>query len=100
MPLENWMCFYQNCQGRKIIGGGRGSRPWDFLQNVIELTSSNATIEPPKWNNIPLLNVIRDKCPASCYIENTYLVVAGGYRPSHGLLNSIELLDVPATATI
>jgi hypothetical protein len=99
MPLENWMCFYQNCQGRNIIGGGRGSRPGDFLQNVIELVCSNATLELPKWSNIPLLNVIRDKCPASCYIANTYLMVAGGYHPTHGLLNSIELLNVPETAT-
>jgi len=99
MPVENWMCFYQNCHGRNFIGGGRGSRPWDFLQNVTELTCSSNN-KTQKWNAVPLLNVIRDKCPASCYIQNTYLVVAGGYHPSHGRLDSIELLNIPETSTI
>ena len=96
MPMANWMCFYRVCHGRSIIGGGRGTDPWDFLQNVIELTSPKYN-KMPKWTNIPPLNMIRDKCPASCYIENTYLVVAGGYHPIHGRLDSIELLNVPST---
>jgi len=86
MPKSNWMAFYQKCGDKIIIGGGRGSEPWDNLSQVVEYSEE-------KWKNFPSLNVIRDKCPASCYVQNT-LIISGGYEPSRGRLDSLEFIDI------
>ena len=86
MPNSNWMTFYQKCGNKIIIGGGRGSEPWDNLSQVVEYSEE-------KWRIFPSLNVTRDKCPASCYVQGT-LIIAGGYEPSQGRLDSIEFTEI------
>ena len=86
MPNSNWMTFYQKCGNKIIIGGGRGSEPWDNLSQVVEYSEE-------KWSIFPSLNVTRDKCPASCYVQGT-LIIAGGYEPSQGRLDSIEFTEI------
>ena len=86
MPQSCWMSFYQKCGDRIFIGGGRGVEPWDQLNQVVEFNED-------KWKSFPSLNTIRDKCPASCFVNNI-LIVAGGYEPTQGRLNSIEYIDI------
>ena len=86
IPNCSWMSFYQRCQDKIIIGGGRGTNPWDNLNQVVEFSEN-------KWKSVPSLNVIRDKCPASCFVNNT-LIVAGGYEPNYGRLDSIEYIEI------
>ena len=86
MPQSCWMSFYQKCGDRIFIGGGRGIEPWDQLNQVVEFRED-------KWMSFPSLTTTRDKCPASCFVNNI-LIVAGGYESTQGRLNSIEYIDI------
>ena len=84
MPEENIRAFYQNCQGRIIIGSGRNDNV-GYVRSVFELDSIG-------WKSLAPLNIPRVDA-ASTYINNT-LIVSGGVDKYADLLSSLEILEI------
>ena len=79
-PLAH--AFYENCDGRMIIGGGQGTN---------ELFDSVFEFDDGKWIELNSKLLQKRKSAASCHVMDR-LIVAGG-KNAIDRLDSIEILE-------
>ena len=96
MPIPTSSPFYNMCDDRSIVGGGRDSNDTDEVGGPIHKTVKEVQeFAVQEFKALPQLNVARESA-GPCYI-NEVLYVSGGdnahYSYSHKL-DSIELLHI------